>query len=281
MNDADYRTGTRLTRLSAAALFWLVLVVILYPFVEMVSTALKSKPALSDYPPVWFPAEPVFRNFIDLWSAIPLAVYLQNSLIIAVGSMVLNGLVAIPAGYALARFRFPGRQVFLHAIVATQMFSPVVLLLATFRMMFDFGLLNTYWSVIFVNATVALPFTMWMLTAYFSTIPREIEEAAILDNTGRWRMLFDHFVPIAMPGIVTAMTFAFVLAWNEFLFAVTFITDQNLRPLTTGIYTFVGRTETLWNFLMAASLISIVPVFIGFLVVQRRLVSGLAAGAVK
>src|SRR6185369_35988 len=127
MNDADYQTGTRLTRSSAAALFWLVLVVILYPFVEMVSTALKSKPALSDYPPVWFPAEPVFRNFIDLWSAIPLAVYLQNSLIIAVGSMVLNGLVAIPAGYALARFRFPGRQVFLHAIVATQMFSPVVL----------------------------------------------------------------------------------------------------------------------------------------------------------
>ena len=281
MNDADYRTGTWLTRLSAAALFWLVLVVILFPFVEMLSTALKSKPALSTYPPVWFPAEPAFGNFLDLWSAIPLAVYIRNSLIIAVGSTVLNGLVAIPAGYALARFKFPGRQTFLHVIVATQMFSPVVLLLATFRMMFDFGLLNTYWSVIFVNATVALPFTIWMLTAYFSTVPREIEEAAILDNTGRWRMLFDHFVPIAMPGIVTAMTFAFVIAWNEFLFAVTFITDQNLRPLTTGIYTFVGRTETLWHFLMAASLISILPVFVGFLLVQRRLVSGLAAGAVK
>ena len=128
---------------------------------------------------------------------------------------------------------------------------------------------------------MTLPFTIWMLTAYFSTVPREIEEAALLDNTGRWRMLWDHFIPISMPGIVTALTFAFVIAWNEFLFAVTFITDSELRPLTTGIYTFIGRTETQWNFLMAASVISVVPVFIGFLLVQRRLVSGLAAGAVK
>jgi multiple sugar transport system permease protein len=120
-----------------------------------------------------------------------------------------------------------------------------------------------------------------MLTAYFSTIPREIEEAAVLDNAGRWRILWDHLLPIAMPGLVTAMTFAFVLAWNEFLFAVTFITDPSLRPLTTGIFTFVGRFETQWNYLMAASLVSVLPVFLGFLLVQRRLVSGLAAGAVK
>ena len=281
MTESPYERGSRLARLSGLALLWLILIVILYPFLEMISTALKSQPELSHYPPVWFPPDPHFGNFIEVWRQIPLATYLRNSVIIAGGSTILNGVVAIPAGYALARFQFPGRQTFLHMVVATQMFSPVVLLLATFRMMFSFGLLNTYWSVIFINATTTLPFTIWMLAAYFSTIPKEIEEAAILDNAGRWRMLIDHFVPIAMPGIITAMTFAFVIAWNEFLFAVTFITDQNLRPLTTGIYTFVGRTETLWQFLMAASLVSIVPVFIGFLFVQRRLVSGLAAGAVK
>ena len=281
MSGSPYENGSRLARFSGLALLWLILVVILYPFLEMISTALKSQPELSHYPPVWFPPKPLFSNFIDVWTQIPLATYLRNSVIIAGGSTLLNGVVAIPAGYALARFRFRGRQTFLHIVVATQMFSPVVLLLATFRMMFSFGLLNTYWSVIFINATTTLPFTIWMLAAYFSTIPREIEEAAILDNAGRWRMLIDHFVPIAMPGIITAMTFAFVISWNEFLFAVTFITDQNLRPLTTGIYTFVGRTETLWQFLMAASLISILPVFVGFLIVQRRLVSGLAAGAVK
>lgn len=281
MTPAPFENDSRLLKLAGFALLWLILAIILYPFAEMLSTALKSRQDLAIYPPVWLPEKPVWQNFIDVWTLVPLATYVQNSLIIAGGATLLNAVVAIPAGFALARFRFPGRQIVLYFVVATQMFSPVVLLLATFRMMFGFGLLNTHLSVILINATVSLPFTVWMLTAYFSTVPKEIEEAALLDNTGRWRMLFDHFIPISMPGIVTALTFAFVIAWNEFLFAVTFITDPALRPLTTGIFTFVGRTETQWNFLMAASIVSIIPVFIGFLLVQRRLVSGLAAGAVK
>lgn len=281
MSDAPYESASRITRWSGYALLVLILAVLLFPFVEMISTSLKPRQEYAAYPPVWLPENPVWQNYIDVWTIVPLAGYVRNSLIVSVGAMALNAVVAIPAAFALARFRFPGRAAFLHVVIATQMFSPVVLLLATFRMMFSFGLLNTYWSLIFVNATVTLPFTIWMMTAYFSTIPREIEEAALLDNTGRLRMLIDHFIPISMPGIVTAMTFAFIISWNEFLFAVTFISTPDLRPLTTGIYTFIGRTETLWNFLMAASLISVIPVFIGFLLVQRRLVSGLAAGAVK
>ena len=233
------------------------------------------------YPPIWFPAEPVSGNFLESGSACRSRPTSSTASSSPAARCCSTAWSRIPAGFALARFRFPGRQLVPHAIIATQMFSPVVLLLASFRMMIDFGLLNTYWSLILVNATVALPFTIWMMTAYFSTIPREIEEAAILDGAGRWRMLFDHFLPISMPGIVTAMTFSFVIAWNEFLFALTFITDQDLRPLTTGIYSFVGRYEIQWHFLMAASIVSIVPVFIGFLLVQRRLVSGLTAGAVK
>jgi multiple sugar transport system permease protein len=281
MTDAPFERQPPLAKLAAFSLLWLVLVVLLFPFVEMISTSLKSRQDLVAYPPDWLPAAPVWRNYLDVWRIVPLIGYVKNSVIIAGGATILNALVAIPAGFALARFRFAGRQTYLHLVIATQMFSPVVLLLATFRMMFRFGLLNTHLSVIFVNATVTLPFTIWMLSAYFASVPREIEEAALLDNTGRWRMLFDHFIPISMPGIVTALTFAFVIAWNEFLFAVTFISDPALRPLTTGVYTFIGRTETQWNYLMAASLISIVPVFIGFLLVQRRLVAGLAAGAVK
>lgn len=281
MTPAPYETDGRLLRLAGYAVLLLILAILLFPFVEMASTSLKSRQDLALYPPVWFPAAPDWRNYLDVWTLVPLFTYVKNSAIVAGGATLLNAVVAIPAGFALARFRFPGRQAFLYFVVATQMFSPVVLLLATFRMMFSFGLLNTYWSVIFINATVTLPFTVWMLTSYFSTVPKEIEEAALLDNTGRWRMLWDHFIPISMPGIVTALTFAFVLAWNEFLFAVTFISDPELRPLTTGIYTFIGRTETQWNYLMAASAISVVPVFIGFLLVQRRLVSGLAAGAVR
>lgn len=281
MTTAPSLRQSPILKYAGFAFLIVLLVVLLFPFVEMISTALKSRQEYAAYPPVWLPAEPIWRNFVEVWSVVPLAQYATNSFIIAGGATLLNGVVAIPAAFALSRFRFRGRNVFLHIVIATHMFSPVVLLLATFRLMSTLGLLNTLWSVIFVNATVTLSFTIWMMTAYFSTVPKEIEEAALLDNASRWNMLVDHFIPISMPGIVTSLTFAFVISWNEFLFAVTFISDPALRPLTTGIYSFIGRNETQWNFLMAASLISIIPVFVGFLLVQRRLISGLAAGAVK
>lgn len=281
MNEAHDRSSSLLMRLSGFALLGIIMLVMLFPFMEMLSTSLKAKTELLLYPPVWFPEHPVLENYVAIWVYAPLASFIWNSLIIAVGATVLNAIVAIPASYCLARFQFPGRQTILIIVVATQMFAPVVLLLATFRMMFSMGLLNTYWSLIFLNATVALPFTIWMVTAYFSTIPKEIEEAAVLDKAGRFRILIDHFLPISMPGIVTALTFCFVISWNEFLFAQTLITDPSMRPLTTGIYTYVGRRDTEWNFLMASSVISIIPVFLAFLVAQRRLISGLAAGAVK
>jgi multiple sugar transport system permease protein len=161
------------------------------------------------------------------------------------------------------------------------MFSPIVMLIASFQLMTSLRLVNTHWSLILLDATVTLPFTIWMMTAYFSTIPAEIEEAATLDGAGRFRQFFDHFLPLAVPGVVTVMTFSFVIAWNEFVFALTFISNEALRPLTTGIYSFVGRYDIQWQYLMAASILSIVPVFLLFLVVQRRLVSGLTAGAVR
>ena len=267
--------------LGVAAFLLVLLSLMLFPFVEMLSTALKTKADVYSYPSTWLPAKTIWRSFIDVWSYVPLGRYFLNSLIVAVGSTLLNIVAAVPAGFALARLRFPGRRVFLYVVVATQMFSPVVLLIAFFQMMVSLELINTYWSLIIINATVSLPFSIWLLTAYFSSTPIEIEEAAILDGSGRWRMLFEHFVPLSLPGIATAMTFTFILAWNEFLFALTFINNADLRPPTTGIYAFVGRNEILWNYLMAASLMATVPVFVVFLLIQRRLVSGLAAGAVK
>jgi multiple sugar transport system permease protein len=258
-----------------------ILLALLFPFIEMASTALKARKILYAWPPTWFPEQPAWSNFRQIWVEAPLASYFVNSFIIAGGATLLNAAVGIPAGFALARFRFPGRQLFLYFIIGTQMFSPVVLLLALFLIMNGLGLTNTHLSLILVNATVALPFTVWMMTAYFASIPQEIEEAAVLDGCGKFRILWDHFLPIAAPGIATAMIFSFILAWNEFLLALTFITDARLRPLTTGIYSFVGRFEVQWHLLMAASLVAIVPVFIGFLFIERRLVSGLAVGAVK
>ena len=281
MIEQLYGRESRASKVGRFTLLTLVMVLLLFPFVEMFSTALKARNTLYAYPPVWFPSPPAWANFVSIWIDIPLLTYFGNSLIIAGGATILNAVAGIPAGFALARFTFPGRRIFLYFLVATQMFSPVVLLIALFLMMNSFGLLNTHLSLILINATVALPFTVWMMTAYFATVPDEIEEAAILDGCGRLRMLWDHFLPIAAPGIVTAMTFSFIMAWNEFLLALTFLSDPNLRPLTTGIYSFVGRFEISWHLLMAASLVAITPVFAGFLLIQKRLVAGLAAGAVK
>jgi ABC-type glycerol-3-phosphate transport system permease component len=132
-----------------------------------------------------------------------------------------------------------------------------------------------------MDATTTLPFAIWMLTGYFTTIPREIEEAAILDRAGRWRRLLDHFVPLATPGIVTVFVFTFIISWNEFLFALTFVSDDTKRPLTVGLYSFVGRYATQWNYLMAGAAMATLPVLALFLLIQRRLISGLTAGAVK
>lgn len=268
-------------RVLSYLLLAIIMVALLFPLIEMLSTALKARSVLYAWPPVWFPAEPAWENFLAIWTEVPLALYFWNSTIIAGGATLLSAVTGIPAGYALARFRFPGRQLFLYFIIGTQMFSPVVLLLALFLMLNFAGLLNTHLALIVINAAVALPFTVWMVTAYFSTIPKEIEEAATLDGAGKLRILIELFLPIAAPGIVTAMTFSFVMAWNEFLLALTFLSDPKLRPLTTGIYSFVGRYEIQWHLLLAASLVAIVPVFIGFLLIQRRLVAGLAAGSIK
>jgi multiple sugar transport system permease protein len=273
--DGFGRRGIRMGLLAAT------LALLMFPLLIMLSTALKTSDEVTTYPPTWIPRRLAFENFLDVWSYVPLARYFLNSFLIATGAMLLNAAAAIPAGFALARLRFPGRTPILIGVIATQMFTPMILLIASFQLMSTLRLVNTLQSLVLIGATVTLPFTIWMMTAYFSTIPAEIEEAAVLDNAGRWRQFIDHLLPLSVPGVVTAMTFTFVIAWNEFVFALTFIATQDLRPLTVGIYGFVGQYRIEWQYLMAASILSMIPVFLLFLLVQRRLVSGLTAGAVK
>jgi multiple sugar transport system permease protein len=247
----------------------------------MLLTAIASNNAIVSVPPTWLPKQTAFSNFRQAFSAIPLARYFLNSAIIAGGATLLNTVAAVPAAFAVARLRFRGRRAFLIFIIATQMISPIVLLIAAFKLMLTLHLLNTYWALICMDATISLPITVWIMTAYFTLIPQEVQDAATLDGVRPWRMLKDHFLPLGVPGIVTAVVFSFVIAWNEFVFALTFITNPTIRPLTTGIYAFMGQSQIQWNYLMAASLLSIIPVFVIFLIVQKRLASGLSAGAVK
>lgn len=262
-------------------LLLLLLGLLLFPFFEMLSTSLKPDGSFYVYPPPWFPSQPAWENYLEIWTYVPLAQYFTNSAIIAVGATLLNAFASLPASFALARLRFPGRRAYLHFVLTAQMFSPVILLIATFRLIIALRLDNSYLGLIAMNATVTLPLAIWLLTGYFSTVPREIEEAARIDGASFHRILWNLYIPIAMPGIVATVVFTFILAWNEFLFALTFTQDPLLRPITLGIYSFIGRYQIEWNLLMAASLVAIIPVLVLFLLVQRQLVAGLTAGAVK
>ena len=273
--------GSNLGRIATRLAFGWLVVILLAPFVVMALTAVTGNRAIVVLPAKWLPKQLAWSNFASAFTAVPLARYFLNSAIIAGGATALNAVAAVPAAFALARLRFRGRRVFLMFIIATQMISPIVLLIAAFKLMVVLHMINTYWSLIFMDGTVCLPITIWIMTAYFSGIPHEIQDAATLDGVRNWRILFDHFLPLGTPGIVTALVFSFVIAWNEFVFALTFVTNPTIRPLTTGIYAFVGEAEIQWNYLMAASLLSIVPVLLIFLGVQKRLAAGLAAGAVK
>jgi len=255
----------------------------LAPYVVMLTSSLKSDADLFASPATYLPGEWVWSNWTDVWQKIPLAAYLRVSLTIAVASTVLVLLVALPAAYFSARFSFAGRRTFLYLVLVTQMFAPVALVVGIYREFILVGGVNEYWAIIVTDAAFNLAFAIWIMNGYFATIPEEIEEAAMLDGLGRLRTLLRVVLPMAKPGVVTAVIFTFIQVWNEFVIALTVFNDptRSRQPLTVGVQNFVGLAQTDYQYLFVAACITIVPVVILFITIERHLVAGLTAGAVK
>lgn len=291
---------------------FVVVVLMLFPFAVMLSTALKSPGEVAGYAQNQYhliPRQPTPSNFVECFRAMPLGMSFLSSLIIACGATFLNMLCAVPAAYALSRLEFHGKRALLFLILVTQMFAPIVLVLGLFAQFqayhlleLDQGLANAlrwlhieprgaaltlltgwkvYGALILVNAAVSLAFSIWLLTGYFSTVPREIEEAALIDGCSRLQTVKRVLVPLSLPGLVTTIIFAFIAAWNEYVFALTFVPSDELRPLTVAIPGFIGEYETQWHLLMAAALLATLPVMALFLSVEKHLVRGLTAGGIK
>jgi multiple sugar transport system permease protein len=200
---------------------------------------------------------------------------------VASGATILTTILCVPAAYACARLRFTGRKTILFAMLVIQMFSPIIVVIAVYKVVIALGLIDTRTSLIIVNAVFTLAFAIWMMNGYFSTIPKEVEEAAWIDGCTRFQTMTRITLPIAMPGVVTVVIYTFITAWNEFMFALTFMTSTEKRPLTVGLYNFIGRWQVSWQYLMAAALLAIIPVVILFMLIEKQLVHGLAGGAVK
>ncbi len=260
-----------------------VLLIVLFalgPYVWMILTSLKPQAELSAWPLHYWPREATLEHYRDLIARTSFAGSLGNSLIIAVGASVLGLGVSIPAAYAFSRFRFSGRRGLLTGFLVINMFPVVLLIIPLFLMMRRLGLIDTYLGVILGHSTFSIPFAIWMLTSYFNAIPKDLDEAAMIDGASRLQTIRLIILPLLMPGVVTAGIYIFITSWNEYLFAMM-LSGQAVRTVTVALQLFIGEFTIQWGLLTAGGTLIALPVTFLFLLVQRRLVGGLTAGAVK
>ncbi|MDQ0635524.1 multiple sugar transport system permease protein [Arthrobacter pascens] len=255
------------------------------PLYVVVSTSLKP---LKDVAGLfqWIPREITASPYLDIWTTVPLAKYFQNSLIITVCATLCSVTVAVLAAYAIARLQFKGKRAFSLTVLSTQMFPgilfllPLYLIFTQIRNLTGLQLQGSYLGLIITYMTFTLPFAIWMLSGYFASIPKELEEASMIDGTGRMGALIRVILPVAKPGIIAVAVYSFISAWGEVLFA-SVLTNEATKTLSLGLKAYASESDVFWNQLMAASVVVSLPVLIGFILVQKHLVAGLSAGAVK
>ena len=267
-------------------LIWLVLSpllgIILFPFAVMLFTALKPRAEVFSYPPRWLPSELHWQNFGEMWQAADFGTALWNSTLISLGSTLLVLILSVPAAYAMARTNFAAKQPFRQFLLATQMLSPILVVLGIFHLVVSIGLVDNKFALVLIYAAFNVAFAVWMLQSYFASIPVELEEAALIDGCSRWRAIVSIFVPLAAPAMVVTSIFTFINSWNEFVVALTLLRSQNNFTLPLRIFSLVGGRYTVeWEQVMAATLLATLPVAIVFSWLQRYLVRGLTVGAVK
>jgi multiple sugar transport system permease protein len=267
--------------LVVAMLGYLLALIIIAPYVIMMFVALMPKEELFSPPLHVVPRGIDLSNFVIPWTDFPLQTYFRNSLIIAMGAVVLGLLVSIPAAHALARIRFRFKPAIMLLLLMTQMLSPAMLILGIYEQFRHFGLLDNLAAVISVNVAFSLGFAVLILTDVFESIPAEIEEAAAVDGASRLRTLVSIVLPLAGPGIAVAGVFLFAQAWNEFTLALTVLNDPELTPLSIGLYQFYGQFDKEWTYLFATAAMGAIPVIVAFIYMERWLVRGLTAGSVK
>ena len=253
------------------------------PFAWVLLASFKTRAELYAMPLVWLPASLSVANYVEAWTSklTPFSRFFANSLWVSSVTMVATTVISVLAGYALARFRFAGRQTVMMVFLATQMFPAVLLIAPLLSQWHALGLIDTYQALIYSNFSFTVPFTVWMLVGYFESIPRELEESALMDGCGRFGALCRVVLPLAAPGVAATAIFAFVSSWSELLFAITFTSQTEMRTLSAGLLFMVGQYEIQWGQLSAGVIISTVPVAVLFTFLQRHLIRGLTAGALK
>lgn len=281
MTERAGSVGSVLRRGGFAVLVVLIVAYSVFPFYYAILSSLKSGSEL--FQVNYFPFRWDFGNYFSVFRGQPFGRNILNSLIVSTAVVALSLFLGVTAAFALARIQFRGRSTLLVTILGVSMFPQVAVLSGMFQLIRGLGLYNNLGALIISYMIFTLPFTVWVLTTFMRELPRELEEAAILDGASSWTIMRRVFMPLMWPALVTTGLLAFIAAWNEFLFALTFTLTNNQRTVPVGIAVMSGASayELPWGNIMAASVIVTVPLVVLVLVFQRRIVSGLTAGAVK
>lgn len=261
----------------------LLLLIMLFPLYWIFVTSLKPEKEIFRNPPTFWPTQLNLKSYMVQLEIGDFNMFRSfgNSLIISGGAMIISIILAVPASYGLARFNFKGKKPIVLGFLITQMLPVSVLLTPLFIIFKNMNLYNTFWSTIIADSTIGIPFSILILKNYFASIPKELEEAAYIDGLNRFTAFIRVLIPIAKQGVVVCGVFSFLYAWGDLAYGMTFIIDQRRRPITAGIFNFLGKYGTKWSYLSAFAVVTIIPVALILIFMQKYIISGMTSGAVK
>jgi multiple sugar transport system permease protein len=276
------RGGRRVAWL-AVVYAWLAVVnlFVLFPFYVMLATSLKDTASAISLPVQWWPRDPTVQAYVSMWAGRPYGRYFLNSLGVAAGTTVVSIALAALAGYGFSRYRFRGAPALLMAMVGTQMVPGILLLITYFKVVAALGLYNTLTALVLAYTSFVLPFATWIMKGYFDTIPQELDEAATIDGCSPVAAFWRVVLPVGLPGVTATSIYAFLLAWNEFMFAYVLTDSSEKYTISVGIAHLFGEYSVAWNEVMAAGMVAALPPIVLYMFTSRFLVSGLTAGALK
>ncbi|XGC80615.1 sugar ABC transporter permease [Bdellovibrio bacteriovorus] len=252
-----------------------------YPVLYVLSVSLRGDNAFQSQSLEIITSTSTLKNFVDLFTATNFLLWLRNSLFISFVTTLLGVTFASTSAYALSRYRFRGRNLMLFSLLATQMFPPTMLILPFYIILSKMELIDSFWGLFIIYSSTALPFCVWQMKAYYDTIPKELEEAAVLDGCSRWKTFYKIILPVSSPALVITALFSFLASWSEYVIAAVVLQDPQLYTLPLGLRSFQASLATQWGLYAAGALIVSVPVLVLFISISRYLVSGLTIGSVK
>jgi len=282
MNDRISRTNGRLLRkLGLGLLVLLALAFVGFPLIWMALSSLKPAEELFKTPPVFFPKNATFAWYREAFSDSTVVRYFVNSLIIAIATMLIDVVMGTLGAYSLARFNYRGRRAITVGVLSAYCIPPIMLMIPLHRIIAEMGLKSSYLGLIIGHVTVTFPFCIWLMISFFKKIPKEIEEAALMDGASAFTTFYRIVLPLCIPGVLSTGIMAFILSWNEYLLSSVLVSSDSMKTLTVGLANYISSTEIDWGTIMALGTATTIPIVILFTAIQKYFVEGLTAGAIK